>query len=119
CTEEERSMRRVFADTSYWIAMLNPKDTLHAKALEVSKSLGQHRIVTSEMVLVELMNGLSGAGDVMRRAVVETIRSLDRNPNVDLIPQTSLLFQAAVERYSSRLDKEWGATDCASFILME
>ncbi len=112
-------MRRVFADASYWIATLNPKDELHAVAREVSKNLGPCRIVTSEMVLVELLNSLSGFGDQMRNIAAETVRSLEKDPNVEVVPQTSLQFQAAVKHYASRLDKEWGATDCASFLPME
>ena len=52
-------MKTVFADTGYWYALLNPKDQLHSKALSVSKTLGQVRIVTSEMVLDELLASLA------------------------------------------------------------
>jgi len=48
-------MRRVFADADFLIALLNPKEQLHAKAKAVSKALGQALIVTSEMVLTEVM----------------------------------------------------------------
>lgn len=53
-------MRRVFADAGYWIALLNARDGLHAKALEVSATLGRSRIVTSEMVLTEVLNRSPG-----------------------------------------------------------
>jgi predicted nucleic acid-binding protein len=34
-------MERVFADTGYWIALLNPRDDLHQKALfDSENSLG-------------------------------------------------------------------------------
>ena len=112
-------MRMIFADACYWIALLNPKDRLHETAEQVLRELGTCRIVTSEMVLVELLNGLSGFGNDKRKAVVQTIQSLESNPNVEIVPQTSLQFRYAVKRYASRLDKEWGATDCASFLLME
>ena len=29
-------MRKIFADTGYWIALLNPDDSLHTKAREIS-----------------------------------------------------------------------------------
>ncbi|MDP2895063.1 MAG: PIN domain-containing protein [bacterium] len=112
-------MKRVFADACYWIALLNPKDRLHEAAERVSRDLGPCRIVTSEMVLVELLNGLGRYGDDKRELGVRTVRRLDSDPNVEVVPQTSLQFRSAVERYASRLDKEWGATDCASFLLME
>ena len=33
-------MKRVFADTGYWVALLNPRDDLHQKALELSQKMG-------------------------------------------------------------------------------
>ena len=47
-------MRTVFADTFYWIALLNPKDQAHARAVSVSKSLGTAGIMTSEEVLTAM-----------------------------------------------------------------
>lgn len=41
----------VFADTAYWIALLNPRDNLHERAHSVSVMLQRSRIVTSEFVL--------------------------------------------------------------------
>ena len=55
-------MQSVFADAGYWIALLNPRDNLHAKAREVSISLGEFRIVTSEMVLTEVLNAFASRG---------------------------------------------------------
>jgi predicted nucleic acid-binding protein len=48
-------MRTVFADASYLIALLNPRDGLHDRAVELSQAILPSRIVTSEMVLVEVM----------------------------------------------------------------
>lgn len=47
-------MRVIFADTGYWVAVLNPHDDLHSKAISFSKSLQPIHIVTSEMVLAEV-----------------------------------------------------------------
>jgi predicted nucleic acid-binding protein len=112
-------MKKVFADACYWIALLNPKDDLHTAAVEASKRLGPCRIVTSEMVLVELLNGLGRFGSDKRKSAAQVVKHLEDDINMEIVPQTSLQFQNAVERYASRLDKEWGATDCASFLAME
>ena len=45
-------MRFVFADTGYWVALLNSQDDLYPKATHLSKSLQPVHIVTSEVVLV-------------------------------------------------------------------
>lgn len=47
-------MRGVFADTGYWVALLNPRDQLHEKARELSKTMGSLYIFRSEMVLAEV-----------------------------------------------------------------
>lgn len=49
-------MRTAFADAGYWIALINPDDDLHDRAKSVSASLAPLRIVTSEMVLTEVLN---------------------------------------------------------------
>ncbi len=110
-------MRTVFADTGYWVALLNPRDQLHGKAKSVSASLGQTRIVTSEMVLDELLASLSSPP--ARATVVSAVNNIVSNPNVEVVPQTSLQFRDAFNLYKTRTDKEWSLTDCASFNLMK
>ena len=109
-------MKVVFADTGYWVALLNPKDQLHERAKQVSKGLGQVRILTTEMVLDELLASLSQVPT--RPAVIRGVESIYANPNVEVVPQTSLQFREALVLFKSRLDKEWSLTDCASFELM-
>jgi uncharacterized protein len=112
-------MTTVFADTSYWVAVLNPRDELHAKALAISKRLSGARIVTSEMVLIELMNGFSEKGEQLRTIAITAIEAMRRNRLVVMIPQTTDQFEDALWRYRLADDKEWSATDCASFGIME
>jgi uncharacterized protein len=110
-------MKVVFADTGYWVALLNPKDQLHSRAMQISKEHGQIRILTTEMILDELLAALSSP--LTRNAVVSGVDSIYANPNVEVVPQTSIQFREAYALYKSRLDKEWSLTDCASFVLMK
>lgn len=55
-------MKKVFADTGYWIALLNPYDDLHNQAKKLSQSLKPVTIVTTQMVLAELLNEFSKRG---------------------------------------------------------
>ncbi|ARV61915.1 nucleic acid-binding protein [Nostocales cyanobacterium HT-58-2] len=112
-------MRVVFADTGYWVALLNPHDDLHDKALNLSKSVQPAYIVTTEMVLVEVLNDFSARGEYFRQIAVNLIRSLYQHPNTTIIPQTSVQFQSALTLYEQRPDKEWSQTDCVSFKIME
>lgn len=109
-------MKTVFADTGYWVAILNPQDRLHAKAGEVSKTLGKFRILTTEMVLAELLGALSKVP--LRSFAIKGVEAIRSNPNVEIVPQTSLQFLSAFDRYRGAVDKEWSLTDCASFVLM-
>jgi predicted nucleic acid-binding protein len=112
-------MRRVFADTSYRIALLNPRDELHGKARAVSQSNSFDEIVTSEMVLSELLNSFSDRGPLLRQAVAKAVERLRHIRAVVIRPQTSKQFEEALRRYVEMADKSWSFTDCASFLIME
>ena len=110
-------MKVVFADTGYWVALLNPNDPLHGKAIATSKGLGKVRQLTTEMVLDELMAALSQLP--VRALVTRGVEANRANPNVEVVPQTSIQFREAFELYKRMTDKEWSLTDCASFELMK
>jgi uncharacterized protein len=111
-------MSRVFADTSYWIALVNPRDQIHAKAISVTQQLSPVRILTSEMVLAEVLNSFSDSGP-LRHAVGGMVQRLRSNRDVIIVPQTSEQFESALRRYKQAADKSWSLTDCASFQVME
>jgi predicted nucleic acid-binding protein len=112
-------MERVFADTGYWIALLNPRDDLHQKAAATSREYSPDQIVTSEMVLTEFLNSFSDYGPRPRQAAAKAVASLRNTPQVVIAPQTSQLFEKALKRYLDIADKSWSLTDCASFLIME
>ncbi len=53
-------MKKVFADTFYFFALVNSKDEGHAKALAWSRAY-RGRLVTTEWILLELADGLAGS----------------------------------------------------------
>lgn len=110
-------MKVVFADTGYWEAVLNPKDNLNTKARAVSSDLGKSRILTTEMVLDELLTALSRLPE--RAFAIRGVDAIRANPNVEVVPQTSMQFREALDLYKKMADKEWSLTDCASFEIMK
>ena len=117
-------MRKVFADANYWIGLLNPRDQLHPIALAASRKLGKTRLVTSEMVLVEVLNSLAEYTS-LRASIIAVVDAISANPNTEIVPQTAILFREtailfrdAFEFYRTHQDKEWGLTDCSSFMIM-
>jgi len=112
-------VKKIFADTGYWIALLNPHDDLHDKAINLSKSLKSITIITSQMVLTEVLNEFSKRGENFRKTTTQFIEALVQNPNILIIQQTDQQFQNGLELYKKRPDKQWSLTDCVSFLIMQ
>jgi len=112
-------MRKIFADTGYWIALLNPDDALHQKARNLTISLKNVPIVSSEMVFTELLNAFSGSGSFYRRKAVNFINYSFNSPEIEVVSQTNELFKNALELYNNRPDQAWSHTDCTSFQIMQ
>ena len=110
-------MRQIFADTSYWMALLNPRDQIHVKAIAITRGLSSTRLITTEMVLVELLNSFSDGP--FRNAVCRMVEGLRANRNLTIVPQTTGQFESALQGYRRANDKRWSLTDCASFEVME
>jgi len=47
------------------------------------------------------------------------VQALNTNPVTTVIPCSSTWFRRGLDRFASRLDKEWSLTDCISFVVME
>jgi uncharacterized protein len=112
-------MRKVFADTGYWIALLNPDDALHQKARNLTSSLKNVPIVSSEMVFTELLNAFSARGSFYRQKAVNFINYSFNSPEIEVVSQTNELFKSALELYNNRPDQAWSHTDCTSFQMMQ
>jgi predicted nucleic acid-binding protein len=111
-------MRTIFADTGYWIATISPRDELHDIAMTVAAQLGGSAIVTSEMILAEVLNAF--AWDThLRKIAAAAIEEIMDDPRIEVVPQTRRLFQRAFDLYRDRGDQSWSLTDCASFIIMD
>jgi predicted nucleic acid-binding protein len=114
-------MLPVFADTGFWIALFHKKDNLHLQAIELYRQIQQQkrRIITSEMVLTEVLNFFSKFSPPLRTEIANTIKAMIEYPNISVIPQDSQHFQTALNLYLQRADKAWSLTDCNSFLIME
>ncbi len=110
-------MKQIFADTSYWIGLVNPRDQIHQKVIKITQQLFSVRLLTTEMVLGELLNSFSDSP--FRRTVAGMVLKLRNDRSVRIVPQTSEQFERALRRYKQAADKSWSLTDCASFEAME
>ena len=111
-------MRRVFADTFYWIALLNARDQAHEQAVGVSKGLGPARIVTTEAVLTEFLNYFGARGSLIRGAAAKLVERMQADRSVQVVPQAHEDFLAGCRLYRARPDKTYSLTDCISMEVM-
>jgi uncharacterized protein len=107
---------RAFADTVYYLALLNADDELHARATEITPTF-RGRIVTTVWVIAELLDALSRPPH--RDLVTRFVHDLLVDPDVTVVPADQELFQAGLSLFSRRPDKEWSFTDCVSFVVMQ
>lgn len=108
-------MNSVFADTSFYIALVRPDDENHDHSLAFDRNFGG-QYVTSEFVLIELGNWLA---DPRNRGVfLEICRVLRSDPRTTILPATSDWVARGTEFYGQRLDKHWSFIDCISFAMM-
>jgi uncharacterized protein len=111
-------MRTIFVDTSYWIARSNRRDQWHQSAKDLTSSLGNIHLLTTELVLVEYLNYFSEYGAEMREKIAMTVRKVLEKQNLQVVWQSQDLFESGLALYRIRLDKGYSLTDCVSMMVM-
>ena len=109
-------MKSVFADTFYFLALLNERDAAHKGAVASSRTVGLP-LVTTEFVLVELADALRKPQQ--RDEVLTLFQVVETDPAFQLVRASSELIQRGIRLYRERPDKEWPLTDCISFVVMQ
>ena len=67
--------------------------------------------------MLEIGNALSRQR--FRQEAITLLDYFESDPNVEIVPISVPLYQRAVRLFRDRPDKDWGLTDCVSFIVME
>ncbi len=109
-------MRTVFADTSFYIALVNHRDEHHRRASQFANQY-EGDFITSAWVIEELADYLCDAPN--RPLFLAMYGELCADPRVVIVPLSVELFDQGIELYTARLDKSWSLTDCVSFLIME
>ena len=108
-------MNAVFADTFFYLALLDDSEPDHKRAL--AESTIPRRMVTTEFVLLELGNACARAED--HADFLALVAGMRASPRVKIIPLASELFNRGLARMRERSDKDWSLTDCISFVVMK
>jgi hypothetical protein len=109
-------MNAVFADTWFFLAMLNPAAPQHERALATARADRRHR-VTTDWVLVEVGDALCRHGN--RDVFTRFYDWIHQQPGVSVIPASRQLLEEGMHLFRYRRDKDWPMTDCISFVVME
>jgi uncharacterized protein len=102
-----------FADTSFWIALVDNRDAYHARALDWSLKISGS-IVTTEAVLLETANTFSKP--IRRAQVIALIDHILSRGDVEIAYKT---WHHGWDLFKNRPDMSWSLTDCISFQVMQ
>ncbi|MCA9450381.1 MAG: type II toxin-antitoxin system VapC family toxin [Candidatus Omnitrophica bacterium] len=109
-------MKTVFADTYYFLALLNPKDHSHQVAHTFNDSF-DGKLLTTEWVLTEVADAMAGVPN--RQKFSHLLDFLRSRPDVEIVQSNAQTFEQGVTLFRERPDKEWSLTDCISMSAME
>lgn len=109
----------LFLDTAYAIALSAPTDQYHERATALAERIEHERarLLTTRAIVVEIGNAL--AKQRYRSSAVTLLNAIENDPTIEVVPLSEARYVRAAELYRQRRDKEWGLTDCVSFIVME
>jgi len=99
-------------------ALVNLRDSWHERAVVWSTRIESETrpLLTTDFILMEIGDGLAAVRS--RQRAVQIIQTLRSSTLVEIVPASRALAEAALETYETRVDKDWGMTDCSSFLVM-
>jgi len=106
---------RVFVDTHYVIALINRRDKHHKLARKLANRYEGRKLLTTEAILLEIGDALARQFKQQAIIIIEQFQGSD---DTKIVPLTPELLQKAFELYKAYDDKNWGMTDCVSFVVM-
>ena len=112
-------MKAIFADTFYWIALLNSRDTWHLEVVKVSQEISNSPLVISDGIIDELFAYSSKRGNLLRLKVSELYKIFRKDPNIQIISYSPQIRQKAIDLYEQRPDKGYSLVDCISMVIMK
>jgi len=110
----------LFVDTSGWAYYLYDGDPLHLGAATSVRNVlkRQHRLVTTNYVITELVALLSSRYHIPRQQVIAWINAIEANASIEIVYIDQMLHREAWRLLATRLDKEWSLVDASSFVIM-
>ncbi len=112
------SGERLLLDSTFIAGLINSRDQLHLQAKDFLQLVEiAAEVVITEAVLIEVGNLLHSVQHRQRAA--EFIDACYGTTNVTIVSVDTQLLRKAVDFYRLHQDKDWGLTDCISFVVMK
>lgn len=112
----------VFWDASAFVALGNADDSLHGQAVQVSEALARAKmhVLTTSAILTEVANTFSKAAwRPVAHGLLDSIRQSVSMNLATVVHVDAALWERGWALYTARPDKDWGLTDCISFVVMQ
>jgi predicted nucleic acid-binding protein len=98
-------MTALFADTFYWIALVDFSDSAHQRALALTLARIDAPIVTTDEVLAEYLTFFATGDKQLRREAVLNAHRILEDPGVRVVPQSRDSLLSGMALYGARPDK--------------
>lgn len=105
----------MFLDTSGLFCCHHTGDPLHGEAARLFRAVGRqltHGYILAELISLGLARGLP------QTTTLGFVRSLRKNPRVDVVWVSESLHEEGMRLLAARPDKEYSLCDAISFVLM-
>ncbi|MDI6786680.1 MAG: PIN domain-containing protein [bacterium] len=115
-------MKKVFIDTSAWVAINSKDDQYHNEDCLINQKLiiEGYRYITTNFVLDETYTFMRY--EVSHKKAVEfghEVVKLEKSRKVEVVPVSKEIEKSAWEIFEWYDDKDFSFTDCTSFMIME
>ena len=91
-------MKRVFADTHFFIALLNSRDEAHARAVRVETG-PRVQLITKRWVLTEVADAM--ASQAYRTRAARFLALAKANPWLTILGRTDALFEQGCDLFAT------------------
>lgn len=111
-------MKEIFVDTSDFVAVFNKRDQLHEKSVSTEKSLAAVGLITTDFVLIEVLNYFSEFQEYFKNRIARAVEAVISKSEIQIVECSRREFSNGFELYKLRLDKGYSLTDCVSMNVM-
>lgn len=108
---------RIVVDSNYYLALVNPLDSLHQNAVNITHQIEKKQAVISDYIFSEITTVISQK--ISKQAAVELGSSLLNNPLIQMTTINHSLFLASWKIFLKLKQKNLSFVDCSILALMK